>query len=854
MRNIDYDNKPCPVTSTTRYLALGNGMDLNGYQAMALCESLNATLTSIHSQAEMDWIIGLTLPLPDNKPFYAYWIGLYDRNMSYNWQWLDGTPVNYFHWNPNEPDDYRHLDFSIDFELSGFFPPGGVTAKEWSSEGLWVDYYPGYGLTGAICIKDSNIRMNLSGTKLYAPEVWVESDIGCGDGWVGLSQTFKCYRVVTQSMDYFEATKECEKLDATLVAIHSDNENAFLLKVTMNHTAFNSNLTDNFYWIGFNDHYNTIQWTWLDGTPANYFHWGELEPQYQGVLMSLACAVLIVDTKDRDYFTRRWKWMVSFCDTKQQGAICQKRIKIDPSTSANSISTISTTSWASTITGSTESSLTTTTTTQPTTTTAPIDCPVNESNPCDCGWTYYEPANKCFYATIQAMNYTDALNFCNNSDSVLASIHTRDEHNFLFRIFLPVYAFWIGLVDHNNKGNWNWVDGTKFDFAYWSIFEPNWQGFRPMNITCVILVVNAINVVYAERLSKWADTYCESEFQGVFCQKEAMNKSNMPSPTQGPQINKTITISSDKRMSDHYSSSLNQIDCFEPPSNREAASMIVARDTKHYDLYRTMDPIERECFVYAVSSLGDLCRLCAFYDIMNKCDDCVNLNATTDRVGFNSSYIRVEKVGCNGCPELVNIQCPEQANNGTPGWPSIIDITRSNISNLTYTRADSGVTIRGIWFRENDCGHGIICSQVATQRSSLDQLSNWRPYVLHPDIINANYATDALRDIIYECTFFYGLHGELVNNQDIQNGIVPSFDVTKSLFDDNARELMETLMERALRYENFSSIGGECSALNYERFASIKQNVHEKWLKSIDSFDNFRMINMILVPAVNKFN
>ena len=61
--------------------------------------------------------------------------------------------------------------------------------------------------------------------------------------------------------------------------------------------------------------------------------------------------------------------------------------------------------------------------------------------------------------------------------------------------------------------------------------------------------------------------------------------------------------------------------------------------------------------------------------------------------------------------------------------------------------------VEGIYYRENDCGHGLICSQVATQRSSLDQLSNWRPYVLHPDIINAIYATDALRDIIYECTF-----------------------------------------------------------------------------------------------------
>ena len=79
-------------------------------------------------------------------------------------------------------------------------------------------------------------------------------------------------------------------------------------------------------------------------------------------------------------------------------------------------------------------------------------------------------------------------------------------------------------------------------------------------------------------------------------------------------------------------------------------SKLPIASTKHISL-------DGECFVYAVPSLGNLCHLCEWFDLA-KCVDCVNGNATTDRVGLNSPYLKVDKISCNGCPALVNMNCP----------------------------------------------------------------------------------------------------------------------------------------------------------------------------------------------------
>ena len=89
---------------------------------------------------------------------------------------------------------------------------------------------------------------------------------------------------------------------------------------------------------------------------------------------------------------------------------------------------------------------------------------------------------------------------------------------------------------------------------------------------------------------------------------------------------------------------------------------------------------------------------------------------------------------------------------GIPGWPAMIDINQTNIiltaSNITQVA-------------QYTCGRGnshysantAACSQFSNQDSTLTNTANWRPYVLHPKILNAEFATDAFKYIVYECSF-----------------------------------------------------------------------------------------------------
>ena len=96
------------------------------------------------------------------NPLFGFWIGLVAYNSTYNWEWLDGTPVNYFNWGAEAPNAYRYQDFPL-AQLGAMLTPGGETAtKLWRSDRRWSDYWTGFYQVGYICIKNSNIIKNIS--------------------------------------------------------------------------------------------------------------------------------------------------------------------------------------------------------------------------------------------------------------------------------------------------------------------------------------------------------------------------------------------------------------------------------------------------------------------------------------------------------------------------------------------------------------------------------------------------------------------------------------------------------------------------------------------------------------------
>ena len=63
------------------------------------------------------------------------------------------------------------------------------------------------------------------------------------------------------------------------------------------------------------------------------------------------------------------------------------------------------------------------------------------------------------------------------------------------------------------------------------------------------------------------------------------------------------------------------------------------------------------CHVYAAVTMGKLCRGCD-RNAIGLCWGCVEHDTTRDPVGSTSNYIKVDKVGCFDCINILHSKCP----------------------------------------------------------------------------------------------------------------------------------------------------------------------------------------------------
>ena len=107
----------------------------------------------------------------------------------------------------------------------------------------------------------------------------------------------------------------------------------------------------------------------------------------------------------------------------------------------------------------------------PTTTTASTTTQTTTERPeCPYGWETYTgdgASVKCFKHCGDETYATYAEQHCQTQGGHLASIHSLEEQNFLINTFHPSARVWIGAVDPDHNGVWEWTDGSSFDFSYW---------------------------------------------------------------------------------------------------------------------------------------------------------------------------------------------------------------------------------------------------------------------------------------------------------------------------------------------------------------------------------------------------
>merc|ERR1712013_305883 len=118
----------------------------------------------------------------------------------------------------------------------------------------------------------------------------------------------------------------------------------------------------------------------------------------------------------------------------------------------------------------------TTTTTTTTTTTATTPTPVtptpSPARVCPPGGA--EKEKNCYKVFDTKLNWESAEDHCQKEGGHLASIHSKEENNYIYYISKRTKKkkIWIGLSYNNKLGKWAWSDGTSLSFKNHKLTGP----------------------------------------------------------------------------------------------------------------------------------------------------------------------------------------------------------------------------------------------------------------------------------------------------------------------------------------------------------------------------------------------
>lgn len=142
---------------------------------------------------------------------------------------------------------------------------------------------------------------------------------------------------------------------------------------------------------------------------------------------------------------------------------------------------------------------------------------------CQPGWFAFNQ-EKCLKYIAVNVNYADAEALCKASNSTLASIHSREEQEFILGMGRRHYTqsgvhwVWLGAVRNiSDSDEFYWKDGSSLNFTNWRDGCPD----RRAGENCVLMTI------FKDRPSHWCNFKCDSNHDHVICQKPWTNDSSL---------------------------------------------------------------------------------------------------------------------------------------------------------------------------------------------------------------------------------------------------------------------------------------------------------------------------------------
>ncbi|XP_074840934.1 macrophage mannose receptor 1-like [Carettochelys insculpta] len=247
------------------------------------CKKNSGDLVVIESESERRFLWKYSF-------FYEFGDSLYiglSVSLDKKFSWMDGTPVNFVAWAPNEPNFANNDENCVVI---------------YTTTGTWNDLNCGVPQR-FICE-----RLHGSAHATLAPSSPAPLG-GCPQNWHLFNN--KCFRLFGVSdnttLTWHAARKACVKLEGNLASIPSEEEQAFLI------THFTDVSMD--AWIGLNDINSEYTFLWTDGRGVYYTNWAKGLPNYRG---QADCVSMI-----KNPTAEAGKWKDADCKTKKS-YICQR--------------------------------------------------------------------------------------------------------------------------------------------------------------------------------------------------------------------------------------------------------------------------------------------------------------------------------------------------------------------------------------------------------------------------------------------------------------------------------------------------------------------------------------------------
>ena len=467
-------------------------------------------LVSIHSERDNNIIKYVTE--------HDVWIGL-KINSKDNYEWLDGSLVDYQAWKDGEPNNVETEQCTSQSQKDGnWYSDNCDESKSFTCRFKSTHYYscpPGWEKWNYNCylLQPEVMSMNFQSAEqkcinhgghlvsvVNDEEVnFIQSYIAsyhkCGDLWTEDPENKMCYFYSGDSVTWSQANTSCIESDSSLVTIDSAAKNQKLLSFTSTGTSF---------WAGGSDIAEEGKWVWTNNSTIdcenNYCDWHEGEPNDSGHYENCL-----------EVFHGQWNdgeskgsWNDAACEDRMFHYMCEKPMMNDVKKSAwvglndlqntqtltwTDMSRVTFTKWGSgqpyhhagdqfkctILNTDNEMQLVDCAEQHISICKRPVEISVVPPNAYGCQYGQTAFRGSCYEFMHEYRTFTSAQSTCQENGGNLLSINDGDEQAKLVSMLVTTYGeFFIGLKYNDASYTFEWVSGDAVTYTdAWDHYQPD---------------------------------------------------------------------------------------------------------------------------------------------------------------------------------------------------------------------------------------------------------------------------------------------------------------------------------------------------------------------------------------------